>query len=119
MKSARLSMEFRIMNVQVIARDGEPEYAVLPWAEYQALLQAAGMSPASAPAPVEAAPTAALAQIKTLREGLGLSIDQLARTVGISPHYLTMIEEAQRQPDTAIQRALARALGVSGWSVDS
>ncbi|MDU5675969.1 MAG: hypothetical protein E6023_11335, partial [Pseudomonas aeruginosa] len=25
------------MNVQVITRDGEAEYAVLPWAEYQAL----------------------------------------------------------------------------------
>ena len=30
------------MSVQIIARDGEPEYAVLPWAEYQMLLQAAG-----------------------------------------------------------------------------
>ena len=28
------------MNVQVIERDGEPEYAVVPWADYQALLQA-------------------------------------------------------------------------------
>ena len=26
------------MSVQVIMRDGEAEYAVLPWAEYQALL---------------------------------------------------------------------------------
>ncbi|MEX5451809.1 transcriptional regulator, partial [Stutzerimonas stutzeri] len=24
------------MNVQVIMRDGSPEYAVLPWDEYQA-----------------------------------------------------------------------------------
>ena len=106
------------MNVQIIARDGEPEYAVLPWAEYQALLQAAGMSHAPAPA-VEAPATAALAQVRALREEQGLSIEQLARAVGISPHYMSMIEEAQRQPDAAIQRALARALGVSGWSVDS
>jgi hypothetical protein len=26
------------MSVQVIMRDGKPEYAVLPWEEYQALL---------------------------------------------------------------------------------
>ena len=30
------------MNVQVITRDGEAEYAVLRWADYQALLAAAG-----------------------------------------------------------------------------
>ncbi|MBF2969440.1 XRE family transcriptional regulator, partial [Pseudomonas aeruginosa] len=35
------------MNVQVITRDGEAEYAVLPWAEYQALLAAAGRPAAS------------------------------------------------------------------------
>ena len=33
------------MTVQIIARDGEPEYAVLPWADYQALLRAAGREP--------------------------------------------------------------------------
>ncbi|NAT18085.1 transcriptional regulator, partial [Pseudomonas syringae pv. actinidifoliorum] len=32
------------MDLQVISRDGEPEYAVLPWAQYQALLKAAGLS---------------------------------------------------------------------------
>lgn len=48
------------MNVQVITRDGEAEYAVLPWAEYQALLAAAGRPAASvavettAPAPPSA-----------------------------------------------------------------
>jgi len=29
------------MNVQTINRDGKPEYVVLPWADYQALLEAA------------------------------------------------------------------------------
>ena len=32
------------MSVQVIMRDGEAEYAVLPWAEYQALLKAANQA---------------------------------------------------------------------------
>lgn len=31
------------MDLQVISRDGEPEYAVLPLAQYQALLKAAGL----------------------------------------------------------------------------
>ncbi|KIP90864.1 MULTISPECIES: helix-turn-helix transcriptional regulator [Pseudomonas] len=104
------------MNLQVIERDGEPEYAVLPWAEYQALLQAAGKSAA---APATEKPTAdapkPLAQLATLREGKGLSRDELARAVGISPHYLGMIESGERQPDAAILRALAWVLGISGW----
>ncbi len=37
------------MNVQVIMRDGSPEYAVLPWDEYQALLNAVGVKSAVAP----------------------------------------------------------------------
>ena len=44
-----------------------------------------------------------------------MSAEQLARNVGISPHYLGMIESGERQPDAAIQRALAWHLGVDGW----
>ncbi|MBS7663253.1 helix-turn-helix transcriptional regulator [Pseudomonas lalucatii] len=101
------------MNVQVIKNDGEPQYAVLPWAEYQALLQAAGrVAPVAAP---QAAEAPALSQLARLREAKGLSAEQLARAVGISPHYLGMIESGERQPDAAIQRALAWTLGVAGW----
>ncbi len=104
------------MNVQVIERDGEPEYAVLPWAQYQALLQAAGRT---APAAEQAGPEGRppLSQLAALREAKGLSAEQLARNVGISPHYLGMIESGERQPDAAIQRALAWHLGVDGWEL--
>src|SRR3990167_2662442 len=104
------------MNVQVIERDGEQEYAVLPWAQYQALLQAAGRT---APAAEQAAPEGRpnLSQLTALREAKGLSAEQLARNVGISPHYLGMIESGERQPDAAIQRALAWHLGVDGWEL--
>ena len=102
------------MNVQVIERDGQPEYAVLPWAQYQALLQAAGRAPEVAAVAVEASKPA-LSQLAALREAKGMSAEQLARNVGISPHYLGMIESGERQPDAAIQRALAWHLGVDGW----
>jgi DNA-binding XRE family transcriptional regulator len=106
------------MKVQVIERDGEPEYAVLPWAHYQALLRAAGTE--LQPEPVAANnERATFAQLKSLREGKALSIEQLARSVGISPHYLGMIESGERQPDAAIQRALAWHLGVQGWEAPS
>jgi ribosome-binding protein aMBF1 (putative translation factor) len=104
------------MSVQVIMRDGQAEYAVLPWAEYQALLRAAGQTATETAA--EPARTA-LGQLKSLREAQGQSLEQLARAVGISPHYLGLIESGEREPDEAIKRALARALGVSGWESGS
>jgi DNA-binding XRE family transcriptional regulator len=110
------------MNVQVISRDGEPEYAVLPWAQYQSLLKAAGLSAQAAPveAPVRPpAVTVPLSEMRALREGLNLSLEQLARSVGISPHYLKQIENAEREAGEPILRPLARALGVAGWSLPS
>jgi DNA-binding XRE family transcriptional regulator len=104
------------MSVQVIMRDGQAEYAVLPWAEYQALLRAAGQ--ATTESATETTRTA-LGQLKTLRESQGQSLEELARAVGISPHYLGLIESGEREPDEAIKRSLARVLGVSGWESGS
>src|SRR3989338_2656027 len=104
------------MTVQVITRDGEAEYAVVPWADYQALLEAAGRSAplqSSGLTPVSA--SVRLDQLRDLREAKGLAAEQLARTVGISPHYLAMIESGERQPDAAIRRALAWNLGIGSW----
>jgi DNA-binding XRE family transcriptional regulator len=112
------------MGLQVISRDGKPEYAVLPWEQYQALLAAAGAPAAT----VEAAPAAAAApaselpgldQLRPLREAKGLALEKLARTVGISPSYLAMIESGEREPDAAIRRSLAWELGVPGWGEPS
>ncbi|WP_455921314.1 helix-turn-helix domain-containing protein [Pseudomonas putida] len=109
------------MGVQVISRDGKPEYAVLPWEQYQALLAAAGQPvaeqpavPAQATAPADA-PLPALSSLAQLREAKGLALDKLARTVGISPSYLALIESGERAPDAAIRRSLAWELGVPGW----
>ncbi|MCY1278440.1 Helix-turn-helix domain protein [compost metagenome] len=104
------------MSVQVIMRDGQAEYAVLPWAEYQALLRAAGQATTEKAAEPSAT---AFSQLKSLREAQGQSLEQLARAVGISPHYLGLIESGEREPDEAIKRGLARVLGVSGWESGS
>ncbi|WP_213879846.1 helix-turn-helix transcriptional regulator [Pseudomonas sp. dw_358] len=108
------------MDIQVISRDGQPEYAVVPWERYQALLAAAGVAaePVVAPAPQLAATPAELpplSDLRRLREAKGLVVESLARTVGISPSYLTMIESGAREPDAAIRRSLAWELGVPGW----
>ena len=114
-----------VMDIQIIARDGEPEYAVLPWAQYQALLKAAGINETPsrpAPTPLAASPDTILPgldQLSSLREGKGIAIEALARTVGISPSYLAMIESGERQPDAAIRRSLAWELTVPGWRDES
>lgn len=97
------------MSVQVIMRDGEPEYAVIPWAEYKAL--------AAKTAPVAEAPaqTYMLAQLKQLREAQGLDIATLAQQVGVSPLYMAMFESGERVPSAPIRRSLAQALKVSGF----
>ena len=108
------------MNVQVIMRDGSPEYAVLPWDEYQALLNAVGVRPQAKAIPAASAkPRPRLSQLATLREANGTTLDALARSVGISPAYLGLIEAGEREPDAAIRRALARALEVDGWEDDT
>ncbi|MCO7520899.1 MULTISPECIES: helix-turn-helix transcriptional regulator [unclassified Pseudomonas] len=113
------------MGIQVINRDGQPEYAVVPWEQYQALLAAAGQAPGAAPATdnVAAEPAdaslSALDQLASLREAKGLAPEQLARSVGISPAYLAMIEAGERRPDAAILRSLAWHLGLAGWSEPS
>lgn len=108
------------MNVQVIMREGQPEYAVLPWSDYQALLQAAtkGAGATSTEQAAHAVP-AVKTELSALRQACGLSQEDLARSVGISPHYLAMLESGEREIEGAIGRALARALQVSGWEGES
>lgn len=113
------------MDLQVISRDGEPEYAVLPWAQYQALLQAAGLTEQHVVGAAHDSGNAAgiaaepehpdFDQLAALRMAKGLEVAQLARTVGISPSYLELIEKGARDPDAAIKRSLAWELGVAGW----
>lgn len=111
------------MGIQVISRDGQPEYAVVPWEQYQALLKAAGQAPAEAVAKEAqgnvSAPLPAFSEVAQIRQAKGIAPEQLARNVGVSPAYLAMIESGERQPDAAIRRALAWHLGVAGWSEPS
>ncbi len=114
-----------VMDIQIITREGEPEYAVLPWAQYQALLKAAGINQQPAPdTPARQATSSdpilpGLDQLRSLREGKGIAIEALARTVGISPSYLALIESGERLPDAAIRRSLAWELTVPGWRDES
>lgn len=111
------------MDIQIISRNGEPEYAVVPWDQYQALLKAAGQQPTpvacTTPSTAIDQDLRPLSDLSGLREAKGLAIEALARTVGISPSYLGLIESGERQPDAAIRRSLAWELGVAGWRDES
>lgn len=104
------------MSIQVIMRDGLPEYAVLPWDEYQALLAKAGATSAVTSAPDQTrASCSRFTDLTAMREARGMSQAVLAQAVGISPAYLALIESGERDPGEPIRRALARALEISGW----
>jgi DNA-binding XRE family transcriptional regulator len=118
------------MNVQTINRDGKPEYVVLPWAEYQALLEAAEDAIDGAlldafrtklatgqeetiPATIVDMLLAGANPVKVWREYRGLTQDALANQAGISKAYLCQIETGKREGAIKTLRAIATALGVT------
>ena len=117
-------------NIQLIARDGKPEWAVLPYEEYLALLEQAEMledirdyDAAKAalengedeliPSEVVYAIMDGENPIKVWREYRGLTQQQLAEKVKISKPYLSQIETGKRIGTTEILSAIAKALDVS------
>lgn len=109
------------MDVQVIWKQGEPEYAVLPWAEFQQLLRDAGRDGKDSPQPLQARPVAGaavpLAALRSMREDRNMTLQALAREAGISPSYLEMIESGEREPSPVLLRALGRIFDVQQWDI--
>lgn len=117
-------------NIQLIERDGKPEWAILPYEEYLKLLEQAEMledirdyDAAKAelengkdeliPSEVVEALLDGENPIKVWREYRGLTQQQLADTAGISKPYLSQIETAKRKGTMDILSAIAKALNVS------
>jgi DNA-binding XRE family transcriptional regulator len=118
------------MNVQTIVRDGKPEYVVLPWDEYQALLAAAEDTRDAAllddfarklaageeetiPESVLDALLAGESPLKVWREYRGLTQEALAARAGISKAYVSQIESGKRQGAIKTLQAIARVLDLS------
>ena len=115
------------MSVQVINLNGQPEYAVLPYADYQRLLEKAEMLE-----DVEAYDNARadLASgreelipsnvalflvrgdnpIRVWREYRKLTQIQLAKEAGITDSFLSQIEAGKRKASVAVLSAIASAL---------
>lgn len=116
------------MTVQSIRRDGQPEWAVLPYAEYEALVEAAEMladmrtydeakarlasGEETVPAEVTFAIQDGASPIAAWRKHRKLSQQQLAAEAGISKAYLSQLEAGKRSGATAVLARLARVLHV-------
>ena len=117
------------MNIQVIEKGGKPEWAVIPYEDYQRLLDDAEMLQdvraydeakqmlAAGEEPVPSAVTYAILDgvnpVRAWREHRGLTQLQLAEAAGISVPYLSQIEAGRRKGSTRVLAALARALRLS------
>jgi DNA-binding XRE family transcriptional regulator len=117
-------------NIQLIERDGKPEWAVLPYEEYLALLEQAeeledirDYDAAKAelergedeliPSKVVFAILDGENPVKVWRDFRGLTQQQLADAAGISKPYLSQIETGKRKGSADILSALARVLKVT------
>ena len=117
------------MSVQIIEKNGKPEWAVIPYKEYQKLYSA--QEDAEDIKDIEA-------NIKAVKEGTEIAIpgeitfavldgnspvrawrkyqhikmNELAKKVGISPAYLSQIENDKRNPTVDTLKAIAKELNI-------
>lgn len=118
------------MNVQVIERNGKPEWAVLPYNDYLALIEQAEMlqdirdydqikqsvesgAEETLPAAVVYALIEGESPIKVWREYRKLTQQQLAEAAGISIPFLSQIETGKRKPSTKVLQAISKILSVT------
>ena len=118
------------MNVQIIEKNGRPEWAVIPYEEYERLVAEAEMlqdiqafdeaKVALANGDEELIPsevTYALLDgknpLRVWREYRGLTQQQVADAAQISKPYLSQLESGQRNGTTEVLAAIAKALNVS------
>jgi DNA-binding XRE family transcriptional regulator len=118
------------MSVQIIERDGNPEWAVIPYKEYLRLVAEAEMlqdvrdydtvleaiekgEEETIPARVVYAILDGGNPIRVWREYRGLTQQQLSEAAGISKPYLSQLESGKRTGTTEVLSAIANALGLT------
>ena len=117
------------MSVQVIEKDGKPEWVVIPYEEYERLVEEAEMlqdvraydeakkaiavGEELIPSEVTYAILDGINPVRVWREHRGLTQQQLAEAVGISVPYLSQIESGKRRGSAEVLAAIARELGLS------
>ena len=117
------------MSTQIIENNGVPEYAVVPIADYRALIEKAEMLDDVAafdkaeaalaagedelvPSDIAASLLANVNAVKVWREYQGMSQVVLAEAAGLSQAYIAQIETGKREGRIAAYKAIASVLGV-------
>ena len=114
------------MNVQIIEKDGIPEWAVIPYRTYQQLLEDAEMlqdirdydaalqaieeGEELIPGEVVDALVDGENPIRVWREYRGMTQQQLAKVAEISVPYLSQLESGKRKGSTSVLGAIAKGL---------
>lgn len=117
------------MSVQLIEKDGKPEWAVIPYEEYERLVEEVEMlqdvraydeakkAIAEGEELVPSEVTYAILDgghpVRVWREHRGLTQQQLAEAAGISVPYLSQIESGKRRGSAEVLAAIAKELGLS------
>jgi DNA-binding XRE family transcriptional regulator len=117
------------MKAQIIEKNGKPEYAVIPYADYLRMLEALEDKADAAvvaefheayragreflvPAGILRRELEGESSVKLWREHRGLTQQELADRAAISKPYLSQIESGKRQGTVDTLAAIARALEV-------
>ena len=117
------------MNVQIIEKNGKPEWAVIPFNEYQKLHEAHEDAEdikdieenlkaiqegkeMTVPGEVTFAILEGTNPIRAWREHKKIKMNELAKKVGISSAYLSQIENKKRNPTIDTLKEIARALNL-------
>jgi DNA-binding XRE family transcriptional regulator len=117
------------MNVQIIERNGNPEWAVIPYKEYLRLVAEAEMlqdvrdydatleviaaGEETIPSEVVYAILDGANPVRVWREYRELTQQQLSAAAGISKPYLSQIESGKRTGTTEVLTAIAKALNLT------
>lgn len=115
------------MNAQIIEKNGRPEWAVIPYAEYQKLNDAyedaedivdieknlraiKNGDEIAIPSEITFAILEGTSPIRVWRKYKKIKMNELAKNVGISSAYLSQIENKKRNPTIDTLKEIAQAL---------
>ena len=117
------------MNIQIIEKNGKPEWAVIPFSEYEKLQEALedaedikdieknvkaiqDGTEIAIPGEVTFAILDGTNPIRAWREYKHIKMNELAKNVGISSAYLSQIENNKRNPTIDTLRNIAKELAI-------
>lgn len=117
------------MNVQIIEKNGKPEWAVIPYKEYQKFYSAQEDAEdikdieanvkaiqegkeIAIPGEVTFAILDGISPVRAWRNYQQIKMNELAQKIGISPAYLSQIETGKRNPTVDTLKAIAKELHI-------